>query len=44
MVIPYTKGMIELAKQPPDPDAPAATERVLTSLGLFGPLSQWRIR
>ena len=35
MVIPYTKGMIELAKQPPDPDAPAATEPVLSSLGLL---------
>ena len=27
--------MIELAKQPPDPDAPAATEPVLSSLGLL---------
>lgn len=35
MVTPYTKGMIELAKQPPHPDAPAATEPVLSSLGLL---------
>ena len=35
VVIPYTKGMTELAKQSPDPDAPAATAPIFSSLGLL---------
>ena len=34
IVIPYTNGMIELTKQPPSPDVPAATEATLSSLGV----------
>ncbi len=34
IVVPYTNGMIELMKQPPNPDAPAATEATLGSLGV----------
>lgn len=38
IVIPYTIGMIELTKQPPNPDVSAATEATLSSLGV---VDQW---
>ena len=34
IVIPYSRGMTELAKKPPNPDVPASTEPTLSSLGV----------
>ena len=35
LVIPYTNSMIELTKQPPNPDVVPATEPTLSSLGII---------
>ena len=37
LIIPYQKGLNEIMSQEPDPDAPAATEPILSSLGVVDP-------